>query len=175
VEVRNAQGSPDLRGSPLPSTGVPLRVFVAYSHRDERLREKLENHLSSLRRQGLLFIWSDREMEAGSDFSREIAHQLATADLVLLLVSADFIASDYCWGNEMSQAIARHSRGEATVIPVIVRPCDWRSTPFGHLVALPKDGRPVASSRWPNADCAFENIVEGVRKIISMRSIRKAS
>ena len=150
--------------------GEPWRLFVSYSHCDEKLREKLDKHLSSLRRQGLVALWNDRRIGAGESFDREISLRLATADIVLLLVSADFLASEYCWGTEMSEALARHERGETIVIPVILRPCDWKNTPLGHLVALPTDGRPVASSSWANADSALQNIVEGIRKIVTADS-----
>jgi hypothetical protein len=144
-----------------------IELFLSYSHRDERLREKLDKHLSALRRQGLIQIWNDRKVAAGDEFDQEISTHLESADLVLLLVSSEFIASDYCWGKELKRALERHQARQARVIPIILRPCDWHNTPFGNLVALPTDGRPVASARWPNTDSAFENIAAGIRKVVT--------
>ena len=101
----------------------PISLFYSYSHRDEDLRLKLETHLSALRRGGLIAEWHDRKLEPGDAWKDEIDRHLTSADIVLLLVSADFIASDYCWGEEMTKALVRHGRGEARVIPVILRHC----------------------------------------------------
>ena len=84
-----------------------------------------------------------------------------SAGVILLMVSADFMASDYCWDVEMSRVMERHDVGEAVVIPIILRAVDWHSAPFGKLQALPKDGKPVTS--WPNLDEAFTNIATGIR------------
>ena len=146
---------------------IRLEAFLSYSHRDEKLREKLDRHLSGLRRQGLIQVWNDRQIGAGAEFDYEISSHLESANLVLLLISADFIASDYCWSQEMTRAMARHAAGDTRVIPIILRPCDWHDAPFGKLVALPTDGSPVTSSRWPNTDFAFQNIAAGVRKAVN--------
>ena len=153
----------------LRSTAIatPLEAFVSYSHRDEKLRMRLDNQLSALKRQGLVATWNDRRIGAGADLDREISSHLETADLVLLLISAEFIASDYCWGQEMMRALARHAAGETRVIPIILRHCDWQYTPFGKLAALPTDGRPVAGSSWPNIAAALQNVAEGVRKVVN--------
>ena len=140
----------------------PVQVFFSYSHRDEAYKEQLEVHLTILQRRGLLKSWSDRQIVAGQNWQSIIAEQLQAADIVLLLVSADFIASDYCYGNELRCALERHERNETTVIPIILRPVDWRDAPFGKLQALPKDGTPVAS--WPNQDQAWLNVRAGNKK-----------
>jgi hypothetical protein len=106
-------------------------LFFSYSHRDERLRDQLEMHLSSLRRQGLISTWHDRRIVAGSDVDESIDENLNSADVILLLVSPDFIASDYCYEREVARAIQRHKDGKAKVISVILRPCDWRELPIG--------------------------------------------
>jgi TIR domain len=115
------------------ATVRPVSLFYSYSHRDERFRRTLESHLSVLRRSGLITEWHDRMIGAGGDWRGEIDRNLATADIVLLLVSPDFLASDYCWGEEMTKALQRHERGEARVIPIILRPCRWRNTPLASL------------------------------------------
>jgi tetratricopeptide (TPR) repeat protein len=143
----------------------PISLFYSYSHRDEAFRGELEAHLSFLRRSQQIAEWHDRMIGAGADWKGQIDRQLATADIVLLLVSADFIASDYCWGEEMAKALVRHQLGEARVIPVILRPCRWQRTPLKSLQAVPKDGKPV--SEWPNHDAAFDEIATAIERTIA--------
>jgi hypothetical protein len=142
----------------------PVSLFYSYSHRDEEFRSALETHLSVLRRSRLIAEWHDRMIGAGGDWRGEIDRNLASADIVLLLVSADFLASDYCWGEEMTKALQRHERGEARVIPVILRPCRWRSTPLAKLQAVPRDGKPVTD--WLSRDAAFDDVAAAIERII---------
>src|SRR3981081_1929616 len=100
-------------------------LFFSYSHRDEALRDQLEKHLTMLKRQGFIETWHDRRITAGEPIDQAISSNLETAEIVLLLVSPDFLASDYCYEREMSRAIERHNHGSSTVIPVILRACDW--------------------------------------------------
>lgn len=151
---------------------VPVKVFYSYSHKDEKLRNKLDNHLTLLQRQGLINEWTDRMIEAGEDWEHEISAQLNTAQLILLLISDDFIASDYCYSVEMERALERHKNGEARVIPILLRPVDWESSPFGLLQALPKDAKPVTT--WKNRDEAFKNIAQGIRVVIKEFSNAKS-
>jgi hypothetical protein len=109
---------------------------------------------------------------AGGDWKGEIDRNLASADIVLLLVSADFLASDYCWGEEMVKALQRHERGEARVIPVILRPCRWRSTPLAKLQAVPRDGKPVTD--WLSRDTAFDDIAAAIERIIEAKFVGEA-
>jgi hypothetical protein len=118
-------------------------LFFSYAHADENLRDQLETHLSGLRRQGIILFWHDRRIIAATDIGHAIDSHIDTADVVLLLVSPNFIASDYCYEREMERALERHRKGEARVIPVILRPRDWHDLPFGKLLATPTDGRPV--------------------------------
>ena len=141
---------------------APVSLFYSYSHKDEALRDELETHLSLLRRQGVVRGWHDRRIAAGTEWAGQIDQHLDTADIILLLVSADFLASDYCYDKEMTRALERHEAGTARVIPVILRPCDWHSAPFGKLQALPKDGKPVTT--WKNRDEAFTDIARGIRE-----------
>nr|VFK28992.1 MAG: TIR domain-containing protein [Candidatus Kentron sp. MB] len=141
----------------------PLKLFYSYSHKDEDAREQLETHLSILKRQGVITEWHDRKITAGMEWADEISNALESADIILLLVSADFLASAYCYDKEMARALERHEEGSARVIPVILRTCDWQyGTPFGRLQALPKDARPA--NTWEHRDEAFTNIVQGIRK-----------
>lgn len=137
------------------------KVFFSYSHKDEELRDELEKHLSILKRQGVIAGWHDRKIGVGREWADEIDKHLNTADVILLLISADFMASDYCYDIEMKRALERHEAGEARVIPVILRPVDWRGAPFGKLQALPTDAQPV--TKWSNRDEAFKNVAQGIR------------
>jgi hypothetical protein len=139
-------------------------LFFSYSHVDESLRDQLETHLSSLRRQGLISSWHDRRITAGEDFGKAIDSHINTADVILLLVSPDFVASDYCYEREMKRALERHQQGDARVIPVILRPCDWHDLQFGTLMATPKDGRPI--TMWPNIDEAFLDVVTAIKRAL---------
>jgi len=137
-------------------------LFFSYSHTDEQLRDELEKHLSMLRRQGVIQSWHDRRIVPGEHLDHSIDRHLEAADIILLLVSADFLASDYCYDVEVRRAMKRHNSGQARVIPVILRPCDWRAAPFSRLLALPRDGKPVTS--WQNQDEAFLSIADGIRR-----------
>ena len=141
-----------------------IEVFFSYSHKDEELRNELKKHLSILKRQGVITGWHDRRIGAGKEWEGEIDAHLNTAYIILLLISSDFLASDYCYDVEMKRAMERHEAGEARVIPIILRSCDWRGAPFGKLQALPKDTKPVTS--WTNQDEAFTDVARGIRAAV---------
>ena len=145
-----------------PSTII--EVFFSYAHEDEELRDKLAKHLSLLQREGLIKAWHDRQISAGRDWAGEISLYLNTARIILLLLSPDFIASDYCYDIEMKQAMKRHETGYVRVIPIILRPVDWQQAPFSKLRALPKDGIPV--TMWSNLDEAFLDVATELRKVV---------
>src|SRR5437016_4520884 len=147
------------------NTRSPLSVFISYAHEDESWRQQLEAHLSLLRREGLVADWHDRQIIPGTDWAQEIDEHLETAAIILLLVSSDFLASDYCYEIEMRRALQRHQHKEARVIPIILRPCDWQSAPFARLQALPRGGKPVV--KWDNQDEAFQDIALGLRRVIA--------
>lgn len=140
-------------------------VFFSYSHKDEGLRDQLEVQLAMLKRLGIIEAWHDRRITAGKPFGEEISAQLEEADIVLLLVSPDFLASDYCYEREMTRALEHHKEGAARVIPVILRPCDWHAAPFGELLATPRDGKPI--TRWADADEAFLDVVDAIKTAIA--------
>jgi len=145
---------------------IPIKIFCCYAHEDEALLNKLKAHLKPLQRQGLIDVWHDRDIGAGAEWEQEIKDQLNVAQIILLLVSPDFMDSDYCYGIEMQRAIERHEQGEAIVIPVILRPVYWQGAPFGKLQALPTDSKPITSSGWHNQGEAFFNVAEGIRKAV---------
>jgi len=136
-------------------------VFFSYSHKDELLRNELEIHLTMLKRQNLIEAWHDRRIPLGDDFSHSIDAHLEAADIILLLVSPDFLASSYCFDVEVQRAMELHRQGKARIIPIILRPCDWQSAPFAGLLAAPTDGKPV--TKWPDKDEAFLDIVKLIR------------
>lgn len=119
-----------------------LFVFISYSHKDEELREQLEAHLSMLRRNGLLETWHDRMILPGMDCESEIDERLETCQLILLLVSADFVDSDYCYAKEMKRALERQQEGTARVVPILLRPFNWELAPFARIQGLPRGRRP---------------------------------
>lgn len=139
-------------------------VFFSYSHKDEALRDQLESHLALLKNQGLIDAWNDRRIVAGDEVDNAIFSKLETADIILLLVSSDFISSPYCYSREMMRAMERHEAGEARVVPVILRHCVWQGAPFGKLMAAPRDGKPVTS--WPDRDEALADVARQVAKAV---------
>lgn len=147
-------------------------IFLSYSHRDQELRDRLEAHLAPLKREGLIESWHDRKILPGASFKEEIDRELERATIVLLLVSADFINSDYCVNIEMRRALEREANGEARVIPIILRACDWHPMPFGRLMALPKDGRPI--TLWPDIDEALLDVATGLRRVAESSHSRAA-
>src|SRR2546427_11012255 len=144
---------------------MPINIFFCYAHEDEALLNKLKTHLKPLQRQGLIDVWHDRDISAGTEWEQEISERLNEATIILLLVSPDFMNSDYCYSVEMKRALERHERKEAYVIPIILRPVYWQAAPFGKLQVLPSEGRPAVGSSWHSMDEAFFNIAEGVRVV----------
>lgn len=144
-----------------------ISIFIAYSHRDYRYQEKLDAHLSLLKHEGLISTWHDRKIGPGEEWRGRIDTHLDNAQIILLLISPDFIASPYCYDFEINKAVERHNAREAVIIPIILRPCDWHTTPFGALQALPTDGKPVSSKHWHTLDEAFFNVAQGIRKAVS--------
>ena len=142
----------------------PLNLFYSYSHKDEKLRDDLETHLKLLQRQGYINPWHDRRIPPGDDWGQAIDNNLESADIILLLISVDFIASNYCHDIEMKRAMARHEAGEARVIPISLRKCDTKGTPFKDLLGLPTDFHPV--TLWDDRDSAWTNVVQGIRQAI---------
>jgi nucleoside phosphorylase len=143
----------------------PIEVFLSYAPEDEELLRQLEKHLSLLKRQGVIATWHDRQIVAGMDRAQIIDQQLEQAQMILLLVSADFVASDYCYGHELQRALERHWAGQAQVIPILLRPVDWQGTPFAHLQALPTNGKAVTS--WTKRDEVLTEIASELRRMIA--------
>jgi len=143
---------------------VRPEIFISYTDEDENLRDKLETQLTSLEREGLITIWHKGKLDAGEELEREVDRHLNKAQIILLLVSASFIASSACYDREMMQAMDKQDAGEARVIPIILSPVEWKRTRFGGLQPLPMSGKPVTI--WQNRDEAFLEIVQGVHKAV---------
>lgn len=146
-------------------TKKKLSAFVAYARVDNKLRERLDVHLAALRRGGKIDAWCDQEILPGEQWSKAIRERLDSSELILLLVSADFLHSDYCYGIEMKRALERHAEQRAWVVPIILRPCDWKSTPLLMLQALPANGEAITA--WSNEDAAFLDVVGGIRSVVA--------
>ena len=144
----------------MQSVNRAISIFISYSHADEAYMRRLEKHLSLLKRNGHIAIWHDRRIPPGETWDEEISQHLQSSQLILFLVSSDFLASDYCYGIELNEALKMHREGFARVIPVIIRPVLWRLSPLARLQALPRDGVPVAI--WENSDQAYVDIAEGI-------------
>lgn len=147
----------------MPSSSE-LKVFYSYSHKDQGYRQQLENHLASLKRLYHLQTWFDRQIKPGDNWQGVLEEHLNSADLIFLLISADFMNSDYCYNKEMARALERHARGEAKVIPILVRPVHWKKAPFSHIQLLPTNAQPIKN--WANPDKAYYNVVIGVERVV---------
>ena len=138
-----------------------LKLFISYSHADQELKEQLVRHLRPLEREALVEVWADHQILAGDDWDKEVAKNLTEADIVITLVSIDFINSNYCYNVELLNALEREAEGEVRVIPVILRSCLWNKSPLGRLKALPQDGKAVTT--WNDIDEALTFVASGIR------------
>jgi TIR domain len=141
------------------------RLFYSYCHEDAELRKKLGAHLASLRHQGKIVEWHDREIKPGAKWQAEISTELDSAHLIMLLISSDFLDSEYCFGVEVEHALARLKRHEVKVVPVLLRPCLWEESRFSEMQVIPRDARAITS--WPSVDEAFKTVAEEIRNIVS--------
>lgn len=141
-----------------------MKAFISYSHKDAGALDRLHTHLAMLHREGAIEAWFDREILAGGELDAEISAQLESCELFLLLISPDFLASDYCVEREMQSALERHAAKNARVVPIIIEPCDWTASPLRQLKALPRDAKPV--SEWTNENNAYLDVVNEIRRIL---------
>jgi hypothetical protein len=144
-----------------------VEVVLSYAHKDQELCDEFREHLSGLRRVKIINDWHDRQIDAGRDWAARIDERLERADVVLLLVSSSFLSSDYCQDVEVRRAMERHRAGEAIVVPIVLRDCDWSDTPFGHLNKLPRHSRAVTLA--PDRDEALAEITRELKAIIQRR------
>jgi formylglycine-generating enzyme required for sulfatase activity len=144
--------------------GTAVRVFISYSREDKDLCEELSSHLASLENCGDITTWYDGRLEPGDEWREKIEVSLSEADIILLLVSAKFLASEFCYKIELPVAMQRHEDGTAIVIPILLRPCYWEIHPFAKLQILPEGARAV--TRWPAPDEAYEQITRTIGKTV---------
>jgi len=148
-----------------PSLAISgVKVFISYAHKDEQIKEELTKHFSGLIRSKRIIAWNDRKILPGEEWDTAIRTALEEADIVICLISADFMASNYINDVEIGRTIKRHNQGLTKLIPILARPCDFVNSSLSHIQALPRDARPI--SIWENRDEAFVNIVNEFKKII---------
>ena len=143
---------------------MSVSLFISYSHKDEEYRNQLETHLALLKREKIIETWHDRKILAGMDWKNEIDSHLESSTIILFLISPDFIASDYCYEIEMQKALQQHKANVSLIIPIVIRPCDWKSLEINKYQGLPKDTKPI--STWNNIDEAWLDVVQGLRSLI---------
>ena len=155
---------------------TPIEVFLSYAAEDTQSAQELEKHLSTLQLQGLITWYTGKQAPGGTYWRDNINRHLNTAQIILLLVSPNFLASDYTY-DEIQQALKRHNAKEALVIPIILRPTLWENTPLAKLQALPRGGKPM--TKWSSRDLAFLEVTRGIQQaieeVISNPSIAKPS
>ena len=147
-----------------------VRIFISYSHEDVELRAELETHLAILKRLDAVETWHDGMITPGQEWEKAIWDEFEAADLILLLVSANFVSSEFCWGKELIKAMARHEAGTAHVIPVTIEACVWKGAPFEKLSGLPTDMKAVTS--WDNRNEAWTNVVEGIAAAVNRLDLK---
>jgi hypothetical protein len=154
---------------------MSAKLFFCYAHEDEVYLYKFKIHLTQLQQQGIIGAWHERDITAGTEWEHKVDQDLNSAHIILLLVSPDFMNSDYCYSIEMMKALERHKRGEARVIPVILSPVYWQRSPFARFQVLPTGAIPVVSSGWHTWDEAFFDVTEGIRKAVEQLKIPVSS
>ena len=135
------------------------------------MRDRIDKHLGVLKRLGHVVGWYDREIQAGTEWEREIEEHLSTSSIILLLVSADFINSDYCYGIEMKRSLELHQTGQTCVLPILLHPVDWRDAPFATLQMLPTGAKPITT--WNNQDEALDDVARGIRNVVNVLRSQK--
>ena len=149
---------------------IPITIFFSYAHEDYQLCQKVNNALAVLKRKELITTWLDSKIEPGDRWELLIEEHLQAADIILLLVSPDFLASDFCMTKEVRFAMDRASSQHVKVVPIILRPSGfWAEEEFGQLQALPDEGKPI--TMWENEDQAIEDVVIGIRKVVQQLNL----
>ena len=139
-------------------------IFTSYAHEDEALKTEMDKYLKVLKRSGKIDTWNDRALIPGQEWDKTIMDELNKANIILLLVSVDFNASDFIWEKELAEAMRRHEEGTAYVIPIILRECQWTSLPYAKLQALPRNGQPI--TEFANRDSAFTEVANGIERLV---------
>lgn len=149
-------------------------IFISYAHEDEPLKKELDKYLKVLKRSSKIRVWNDRELIGGQEWDATIMAELAAAEVILLLISVDFNASDFIWDKELAWAMQRHEAGTARVVPIILRRCQWSAMPYAKLQALPRNATPVVD--YSNRDDAFTEIAIEIERVVDhLIAVRSAS
>lgn len=165
LEVRSGVDASKVWLIPQSEKPTAISIFCCYDPADTKFCADLKIHLTGMRRQGLIKDIDDQNLLAGDTTQETIRQKLEEAQIILLIVSPKFLYSDDIYEIQLQQALERHKRGEARVIPIIVEPTDgWKNEWFGKLAELPQDHRPV--SAWPRRDDALYSIVQGIRQVV---------
>ena len=151
---------------------MALTAFISYSHADEKYLERLHKHMALLQRERAIETWTDHQIVPGGKLDGEVAKALERSDVFIALVSPDYLASNYCYDKEFEVALRMAESGQLNILPVIVEPCDWLSSPFSQFLALPKDGKPI--SEWTNSNVAYLDVVSGIRRVVSSGAAQSA-
>lgn len=147
-------------GSPPNKTFPPAKLFLSYSSEESELLTELKRHLGVLKQQGMVEVVGSTSVDPGWKLSEKDKEAWEHAEIILLLISASYFASDFLYGAEMKQALERHANGEAILIPIILKPTLWQETILANFQVLPPTGKAVAS--WSDQDEAFVQVVGGV-------------
>lgn len=142
-----------------------MNAFISYSHNDTAKLDLLHKHLVQLQRERIISTWTDNEIPAGGSLNKNISTALNNSKIFIALLSPDYIASNYCYEKEFQKALEMQAQDEIIIVPIILEPCDWLSTPFKEFKALPKDGKPV--STWENRNTAFLDVIQNIRKLVT--------
>lgn len=148
----------------------PVNVFISYAREDIKYLKEFLNHLSGLQRIGIINSWFDSNILAGDKWNDEIKKKLGESEIIIFLISSDFMASDFINDVEMKIAFERHSKNEVRIIPIVIRSCDYSSLPLTDLQLLPTNGKPVKSSYWFDEDAAWESVVKEITILIDRKS-----
>ncbi|PWE52131.1 toll/interleukin-1 receptor domain-containing protein [Metarhizobium album] len=151
---------------------MALNAFISYSHADEKYLERLHKHMALLQRERAIETWTDHQIVPGGKLDGAVAQALERSDVFIALVSPDYLASNYCYDKEFEVALRMAESGKLHILPVIVEPCDWLSSPFSQFLALPKDGKPI--SEWTNSNVAYLDVISGVRRLVSTGTAQTA-
>lgn len=161
IDINTWGESPRPEQEPQTHADTPA-VFVSYSRRDSDFFEELATHLKVLQRKGSIRLWHEGRIRAGHEWEQVIQLQIKQANIVILLVSADLLSSDFMWEQEFKEVLKRHQRGETVIIPIIVRPCAWSDSPIASLEVLPPSGKPVSLS--PDTDRVWVDVAKHINK-----------
>lgn len=149
-------------------------IFISYSHKDKRWFELLKIQLGALMVEGLFNVWSDQSIQAGEDWYAKILQGIAEARVAILLISADFLTSDFVRKEEIPRLLQRRLHEGMTIIPVICRPCPWRQVPWlSAMQVRPRGCRPLSASSTPQNETEFASIAEEVAAIIREAAVNR--